>query len=186
MSSIASPRFYVYILVRPNGKAFYVGKGKGRRVFKHEAEARRGHECHKCSIIRKIWRQGGEVQRYIMLETDDEQEAFSYEVELIATYRRGELVNRTGGGEGASHLSLEARAKLSAAMKARYADPEARAKTGAAVRAQLATHPRKKVIKVLKYGPGKPRSAELKAKQSVTMKAIWKRRKEAQADLDIV
>ena len=31
---------YVYILRRPDGRPFYVGKGYGPRVFQHENEAR--------------------------------------------------------------------------------------------------------------------------------------------------
>lgn len=53
--------FYVYLLLRPNGQAFYVGKGIGKRIDDHEKEARQNHDCYKCAVIRKIWRSGGEV-----------------------------------------------------------------------------------------------------------------------------
>lgn len=117
MSTIPQPHFYVYVLARPNGKPFYVGKGVGRRVYRHEEEARSGCPCHKCSVIRKIWKQGGEVQRYTVFTTDNEQEAFAYEIELIALYGRGNLTNHTDGGEGASNPSPEYRQKLSEAQK---------------------------------------------------------------------
>lgn len=94
------PTFYVYVLVRPDGRPFYVGKGKGRRVEVHEREARSGHRCRKCNIIRKIWRSGGEVQRYIVFRTDDEQEAFIMEREYIALHGRKNLCNLTDGGDG--------------------------------------------------------------------------------------
>jgi muconolactone delta-isomerase len=114
-------RFYVYVLTRPNNKPFYVGKGKGMRIYDHEAEARRGCSCHKCNVIRKIWRQGGEVQRYTVFTTDDEQEALAYEVELIALHVRANLCNHTNGGEGASGMrhTEEARRKMSKAAKNR-------------------------------------------------------------------
>lgn len=102
MSTIPQHQFYVYVLARPNGKVFYVGKGSKRRVFGHEAEARRGCKCHKCNVIRKVWKQGGEIQRYIVFTTNDEQAAFDYERETIALHGRDNLVNYTDGGDGAS------------------------------------------------------------------------------------
>jgi hypothetical protein len=129
--------FYVYALARPIKKEyqiFYIGKGTKRRVFAHEADARGGHNCHKCNAIRKVWREGGEIQRYILLTTEDEQEAFDYEKEMIALHGRGNLCNQTDGGEGPSGrvappeeierrktrvASEETRRKMSVAQKGR-------------------------------------------------------------------
>jgi ABC-type proline/glycine betaine transport system ATPase subunit len=137
MNIPAQHRFYVYVLARPSNRPFYVGKGKGRRVFKHEAEARSGCTCHKCNIIRKIWRTGGEAQRSIVFTTDDEQEAFECERRLIALYGRKTLCNQTDGGDGTS-----GRPASDAVLRAvrernqrRFADPEARAAAGALLRA---------------------------------------------------
>lgn len=122
------PRFYVYILCRPNGKPFYVGKGSGKRIFNHDAEARSGHDCHKCRVIRKIWRSGYEVQRYTVFTTSDEQEAYAYERELIALYGRNALANGTDGGEGGSGRNVTAfeRQIKSEFRKAKWSDPEYR------------------------------------------------------------
>lgn len=146
MSIVPSPRFYVYVLCRPNGKPFYVGKGQGPRVYHHEKEARTGHKCHKCNVIRKIWKQGGQVQRYIVLETDNEQEAFDYERQTIVMYGRENLCNQTDGGEGASGLSEETRKSLAWDRKKRLehnrklsADPAIRARISAGVKAYWAT-----------------------------------------------
>lgn len=119
MSIVASPHFYVYVLARPNGQPFYVGKGKGRRIHEHERMARSGHRCHKCSIIRKIWSQGGEVQRYIVFEAENEDEALAYEQEIIALHGRALLVNCTDGGEGIPNPSQEVRSKISEAGRRR-------------------------------------------------------------------
>jgi hypothetical protein len=122
--------YYVYVLCRPNGKPFYVGKGSGWRVNAHESEARNGCSCYKCRVIRKIWKSGGEVQRYILLTTTDETEAFAFEIETIALYGRKTLTNMTDGGEGASGLPAEARARIAAARKAYLANnPEVLARS---------------------------------------------------------
>jgi hypothetical protein len=80
-------RFYVYVLRRPDGQPFYVGKGCGYRVGDHEAEARRKCQCHKCAVIRKIWRDGGEIQRDIVFSTEDERTAYWFEALLIRQWR---------------------------------------------------------------------------------------------------
>ncbi len=125
-------RFYVYVLTRPNGEPFYVGKGSGNRIDDHEREARAGHNCHKCNIIRKIWHEGGQVQRSFALRTDDEQEAFDCERQMIAFYGRDALANHTDGGEGFANLSAEARAKIRASLLGHPVSPETRAKVSAA------------------------------------------------------
>lgn len=121
---VSQPRFYVYILARSNNKPFYVGKGQHDRVLDHESEARRGHKCHRCNIIRKIWKSGGEVQRYIIFTTDDESEAFAYECELIALHGRENLCNQTDGGEGASNPSKDVLDKRSASIRKALSTPE--------------------------------------------------------------
>lgn len=153
MPSIASPKFYVYTLCRPNGTPFYIGKGHGRRVNYHEAEARRGCRCHKCNVIRKIWKSGGQVQRYIVFTTDSEAEALAYEVELIALHGRKNLTNGTDGGDGGTGYvqtpeerkrrdisrrrvaaDPEYREQQRQRMLKRYQDPAERAKTSAAIK----------------------------------------------------
>lgn len=122
------PQFYVYVLARPNGKPFYVGKGKGGRVYDHEKEARSGHRCHKCNVIRKIWKQGGQVQRYIVFATSDEQEAYQHEKDLIALYGRKTLCNRTDGGDAPPRVPMtdEHKDTLRKINRKRMEDPEQR------------------------------------------------------------
>jgi len=96
---------YVYILRRPDGRPFYVGKGIGPRVFAHENEARHlnGHRsnAHKLNVIRSIWR-AGEVLYEIDFVSTDEALAFERETQLIERLRRlhegGPLTNRAAGG----------------------------------------------------------------------------------------
>jgi hypothetical protein len=93
-------RFYVYTLIGPDGAVFYVGKGQGKRMYQHRGEAKNGHSCHKCNKIRKLWREGADYTELVVFQTDDEQEAFTKEIELIASTPN--LCNVTTGGEGGS------------------------------------------------------------------------------------
>jgi LEM3-like protein/NUMOD3 motif-containing protein len=145
--------YYVYILARPNGVPFYVGKGKGSRLFDHDAEARSGHKCHKCNVIRKIWKQGKEIQRYTVFTTMNEQEALAYECELIASYGRENLTNLTDGGEGVSGMkhTEETRRKIAEAGRGRPSpkSAEQRRKLSAALKGRpLAPHVHEAFVKV--------------------------------------
>lgn len=94
-------KHFVYELIRPDGRVFYVGKGtKLKRMNCHENEAKKGDDTHKCRIIRKIWAEGGEVGKRIVFWSDDEEGAFVKEKELIAFYGKQNLANTTDGGEG--------------------------------------------------------------------------------------
>jgi hypothetical protein len=131
MDIIPLPRFYVYALARPvkvkrhtEYRVFYVGKGTKHRVFDHENQARRGYKSHRHNIIRKVWREGGEIQRYILLTTDDEQEAFAYEREMIALHGRENLANCTDGEGATGYISTkEELARKSQASKRLHQDP---------------------------------------------------------------
>lgn len=174
MPTIPPPQYYVYVLARPSGKPFYVGKGVDERLFEHEREARRGHGCHKCNVIRKIWKQGGEVQRYTVFTTNDEAEAYAYEAELIALYGLNTLTNHaTGGKGGASGVprSAATRARIGAGNKAVHTTPEAleRARNGAT--AQWADpDTRAKMRDALKLAQNTP---ETRGKRDAALRSQW-------------
>ncbi|RVJ33849.1 GIY-YIG nuclease family protein [Sinorhizobium medicae] len=109
---------YVYVLLRPDGTPFYVGKGTGERVFWHENESRHPDDwCsnrHKLATIRALLREGEAVAYEIDCITDDEETAYVREAELIALHKRlhesGPLTNLAdgdGGSAGPSPLSKE-------------------------------------------------------------------------------
>lgn len=109
---------YVYILRRPDGRPFYVGKGFGPRVFQHENEARhpnnRLSNSYKLNVIRSIWRSGSKPIYEIDLVTASADEAYAREAALIGSIKRlhegGPLTNLAAGGgtvAGAAPLSLE-------------------------------------------------------------------------------
>jgi excisionase family DNA binding protein len=94
MSEMVAPQtYYVYTLAYPDGNIFYVGKGTSGRIADHEREAKKGCGCHKCHVIREIWASGKPVQKRIVFETLDEQEAFEYERALIERSTNSSLVN---------------------------------------------------------------------------------------------
>jgi hypothetical protein len=120
-------RYYVYVLCRPDGQPFYVGKGLGRRALEHEAEARRNHPFgetnpFKCNVIRKIIAAGGKVRYRLDSAYDPAEElaCLQREAELIAHYRRlhegGCLTNLAGGVGNASGAAPFSREKHSATL----------------------------------------------------------------------
>lgn len=97
---------YVYILRRPDGRPFYVGKGYGPRVFQHENEARhpnnRLSNAYKLNVIRSIWKAGLKPLYEIDLVTASANEACAREAALIGLIKRlhegGPLTNLAAGG----------------------------------------------------------------------------------------
>ena len=77
--------FYVYALVDPrDGKVFYIGKGKGNRVFAHANGAMDSDaESEKIETIKAIKKAGKEVGHYIVRHGLNEDTAFELESALI-------------------------------------------------------------------------------------------------------
>lgn len=97
-----SGKFYTYLLMRPDGSVFYIGKGTGDRINQHEGQARRGVDTYKCRVIRKVWEEGDQIIKQKVAFFDDEQDAYQLEILLISFFGRENLTNCTDGGEGAS------------------------------------------------------------------------------------
>ena len=96
---------YVYRLIDPrNGETFYVGKGKGNRVFAHirGVEGLEDDEINnKLKRIRQIQLAGFEVAHVIHRHGMDDATAFEVEAALMDAYRGsptspGELAVTTG------------------------------------------------------------------------------------------
>jgi hypothetical protein len=115
---------YVYILKRPDGRPFYVGKGVGDRVFSHENEARHPNDwrsnAYKLNVIRAIWRSSQSIIYEIHHITDDEPEAYARESLLIEFFKRlhegGPLTNLAPGGGSTSGMAPLSRERHSATL----------------------------------------------------------------------
>jgi hypothetical protein len=102
--------FYTYAYLREDRTPYYVGKGKGKRLYD-----RRKNDIKPPK----------DKTRVIFLKQNlTEEEAFKHEIYMIAVFGRKDLVtgilyNRTNGGQGCSgrFLSEEERLKISERMK---------------------------------------------------------------------
>lgn len=90
--------FYVYRLIDPrNGETFYVGKGKGNRVFAHAGGDVSEDGSEKLRRIFEIKNSGFEVQHVIHRHGMDSKTAFEVEAALIEAYPG---VTNLAGGHG--------------------------------------------------------------------------------------
>jgi hypothetical protein len=111
--------YYIYALLRPDGRPFYIGKGLGPRVFQHENEARHPNSfrsnAHKLNVIRSIWRSDSQVEYAILSASSDEADIYEEETIYIEKYKRihegGTLTNLAAGGGSTRGPSPISRAK---------------------------------------------------------------------------
>ena len=91
--------FYVYALIDPrNWAIFYIGKGIGGRVLKHEERTRRGVIQNKKKVekIQEIFMAGLDVQKRILFVSDSEETALAMEDHFIHALRNSGLTNIVG------------------------------------------------------------------------------------------
>jgi len=98
--------YYVYFLVDPiTDRPFYIGKGCKKRMYQHVNEVKRNRIPNKNNRklgnkIKKILDAGHKIKYKKFLITENENEAFIREKELIAEIGLKNLCNLTEGGEG--------------------------------------------------------------------------------------
>jgi hypothetical protein len=136
-------KYYTYAYLREDRTPYYIGKGKGNRVYSRK---------------KKDIKPPKDKSRIIFLKQNvTENEAFRHEVYMISVFGRkdlgtGILYNRTNGGEGSSgHIkSKETRKKIVDSKKNKPRSEETK----------------RKISKSLKGRPGIPRSEETRKKIS--------------------
>ena len=100
--------YYTYAYLREDKTPYYIGKGKGNRLYKRGS---------------RVFAPPKDKSRIIFLKKNlTEEEAFKHEIYMIDVFGRkdlgtGILHNLTDGGEGISNLSDETRKKMSEVKK---------------------------------------------------------------------
>lgn len=99
------PRYYVYHLVGVDGQPFYVGQGRGNRVFVHELDQRAAGVSEKLDLIRACTKSPIGLRYRLLGPFESQAEAHDRELSEIARLGRrisgGVLTNLTEGGPGA-------------------------------------------------------------------------------------
>lgn len=118
-------KFYVYCLIDPRTeRPFYIGKGKGNRVFEHaEDSLNESLESDKLAAIRAIHSEGNRVKTIVIRHGLTEDEAFKIEASLIDTinYFSNWLTNEVLG-HGALKFGLMTTSELARLYNAQPLD----------------------------------------------------------------
>ncbi len=87
--TLSELKYYVYMLVDPTTQnPFYVGKGKGNRVFSHIEEVKQGKSgTDKLEAIQAILKENKEVAHVIVRHGLNERTAFQIEATLIDVFK---------------------------------------------------------------------------------------------------
>jgi hypothetical protein len=111
-------KFYVYELVDPDGEVFYVGKGKGRRMYHHARNARAGviDNVDKHERIVAIHERGYEVRYRIVAQGLPEKQAYELEADRIRHHGIANLTNAATGFTEAQKARAKAKHLLSRLM----------------------------------------------------------------------
>jgi hypothetical protein len=161
-------RFYTYAYLREDRTPYYIGKGKGRRLY-DKGKGEVGKPKDKSRII-------------YLKQNLTEEEAFRHEIYMIAVFGRidlgtGILRNLTGGGDGSSGYihNEEALKKISDAMKGKSAhnkgkspSEETKRKLSEAHKGKTLSEEHKRKLSVM--GKGKTFSEQTRRKLSEAKK----------------
>lgn len=159
-------KFYVYeLVVVPDGNVCYVGKGSGKRMFKHRANLKmtRYTSAGLYRRLRDLLSSGRDFQPRKVFETDDEQLALAEEKRRIELYGFENLFNSTTlQGLAVADIGEAHRQALSKARREYVAKLEA--ETGHKMPPEVAA-------KIANANKGRAKTKEAIAKQKLSWKA---------------
>lgn len=118
-SVIEKLEYYVYLLQDPRtNEIFYIGKGKGNRLFEHVEGAKETDEkIEKLEKIREILNSGNTVKHCIIRHGMTEETAFDVEAALIDFIGLKNLSN-IQGGHNSSDFGIKTAEDISAMYEA--------------------------------------------------------------------
>lgn len=153
----------------------YIGQSSVgmRRPKQHNAKWQQHRKCHLYSWIRNL-NDAGFQHEIIILESCESRDQLDDLERWWIAYGRAsgwKLTNHTSGGEGRKNFDEAARKRLSESMKKAYSTPGARARVSAQMKARWADN-REKVIAGLKAGWAKSEAG--REKMSRLAETFWK------------
>ena len=106
MRNDISGDYYIYLYSDPrDGKAFYVGKGKGRRCYAHLNAT---GESAKVKKIQEILARGEKPRIEILARELNEEAAFLAEAVAIDAFGLRNLTNEVAGHRGGKYMRMDA------------------------------------------------------------------------------
>jgi hypothetical protein len=174
-------RFYTYAYLREDRTPYYIGKGRGSRVYSSARTINKPRDKSRIVFLKKNL---------------TEAEAFRHEIYMIAVFGRidletGILHNKTNGGEGTSGriCSEESKAKISSSNKGKKPPEETRQLWKIQRKGRKLSEETKRKIsegnkgkklskeqieRLVAIHKGKKRSEEYRKKLSLTKSQLWK------------
>ena len=142
--------YYTYAYLREDKTPYYIGKGKGNRLYKRGS---------------RVFAPPKDKSRIIFLKKNlTEEEAFKHEIYMIDVFGRkdlgtGILHNKTDGGEGSSGAirSDEYRKKMSEAKKGKTRSEESKIKMSEAHKGRTHSEETKRKLSDANSGENNPR-----------------------------
>lgn len=125
-STVEKLGYYVYALIDPRTKkVFYVGKGKGNRIYAHveASELVDVKEIEKIKTIREIRASGKDVKHVVVRHGLTESEAFAVEAAIIDYIQGVQKYNLTNLQDG--HYNYELGLRTIEDIEIQYEAPEA-------------------------------------------------------------